>query len=712
MERKATGSGVLLAACLAPALVLCVFLALSARWSWDDHVRQKTARSETLARAMAGHAELVFATTGLELHRLAAHLGHHPAWLGPERGRLEEVLGRPRRPDAGLPRDTAVFDRDGTLVAAGSQAAERPPASIAGGEAMRRHFSPDGADLAILPPPDGSYGALAISVPVPGGDGRPAGIVMAQVPAGRFLSLYVDLPDVEGTTLLLVRRDGTLLLRHPRPAGPIERLPSWPQSLIQRRADGQAVEVMSVIDGARRLIVHRTIEGCDIDAVVAMPLGGLVDAWLDEADDRLALHLALAIAAIALAITVHRRLLRVHERLAARAARGSRSLDATRRNLLISEARFRDGIAAMRDGFVLWDADDRLVAWNDRYVELHPSTAAHLEPGARFEDICRVAIENAHARGPEVRAAAEASVRERMRLHHERSGKRTIPYSDGRVIAVSESPTSDGGTVSTYRDVTAEHGLLGQLQDSEQALRRALVAEREAAAAQRRFVAMASHEFRTPLAVIDGAAQRISARASGDEEVDKRLVRIRGAVARMVQIIERTLNAARLEEGHLHLAARQVDAGAVLAEVCERQRQISPEFEVVLDIDARVSEIEADPRLLEQVFANLLSNAIKYSGASRRVEVSLRPRGEQVAVAFVDLGLGIDAEDMPRLFTRFFRARTSAGLPGTGIGLHLSRELVRMHGGDIEVRSSPGAGSTFTVVLPARAARPERAAAE
>ncbi|MBM3481217.1 MAG: hypothetical protein FJX69_18725 [Alphaproteobacteria bacterium] len=713
MEREKTGSGIVLAACLAPALVACVFLGLSARWSWDDHLREKTARAETLARAIAEHSELVFAATGLELRRLADDLGKSPELFGPRHALLQAAIARAQWTQGGLPSGLAVYDREGTLVATGSQAGPRPAESIAGGEALARHMSRDPAELVIAHPHGRAYDNLAISSFVRGPDGQPIGIVMSHVPADRFLSLYVDIPDVEGTTLLLVRRDGQLLLRHPQPVGgPFEPFAPWTNSLIRERAEGQAIEVRSAIDGARRLVVHRTIGERGIDAVVTMPIDGLLESWLEESYHRLALHLALAGAAIALALAVHRRLLRGRARALAQAARGRSSLDATQRNLLASEARFRDGISAMRDGFALWDAHDRLVAWNDRYVDLHPGMAGHLAPGVAFADVCRAAIASAHANGSAAGLAAEESVAERIRLHGMRAGQRSIPYSDGRVLAVCESPTSDGGTVSTYRDVTDEHRLLQQLQESERALRRALVSEREAAAAQRRFVAMASHEFRTPLAVIDGAAQRIAARIAGDDEITKRLDRIRGSVSRMVHIIERTLGAARLEEGHLHMAAVPVDVGAVLAEVCERQRQISPEFDVALDVAADLPAVEADPRLLEQVFSNLLSNAVKYSGASRAVRVLARRRGDRAEIAFADMGLRIDAEDLPRLFARFFRARTSAGLPGTGIGLHLARELARMHGGDIEVESVAGRGSTFRVLLPARAALPGRAAAE
>ncbi|MFZ9632533.1 MAG: PAS-domain containing protein, partial [Alphaproteobacteria bacterium] len=472
MERKKTGPGVLLAACLAPAIIACVFLAFSVRWSWDDHLREKTARSETLARAIAGHADLVFAATGLELQRLAEYLGNSPESFGPARDGLQATIARAQWLQGGLPAGLAIYDREGALLATGSEADPRPAASIAGSETLARHLSHGSRELVIATPHVGAYASIALSACVRGPDGRLVGIVKSHVPAERFLSLYVDIPDVNRTTLLLVRHDGKLLLRHPRPPGAnLEPLSPWTKSLIQGRVDGQVLEVRSMFDGARRFIVHRTIGERGIDAVVTMPMDGLLASWFEEADYRLVLHLALAIAAIALALAVHRRLLRGRARAEAQAARGSRSLDATRRNLLISEARFRDGISAMRDGFALWDAHDRLVAWNERYVQLHPGMADHLVPGASFADVCRAAIASAHAQGREAGLAAEASVAERIRLHRMRSGERTIPYSNGSVLAVSESPTSDGGTVSTYRDITEEHRLLDELAEGVRGVR-------------------------------------------------------------------------------------------------------------------------------------------------------------------------------------------------------------------------------------------------
>ena len=110
--------------------------------------------------------------------------------------------------------------------------------------------------------------------------------------------------------------------------------------------------------------------------------------------------------------------------------------------------------------------------------------------------------------------------------------------------------------------------------------------------------------------------------------------------------------------------------------------------------------VQADPRLLDQVFTNLLSNAVKYSGKSRRIEMRVTAVAERVEIAMRDFGIGVPADELPKLFTRFYRASTARGLPGTGIGLSLVKELVRLHGGEISVTSRVGEGTIFTVVLP------------
>lgn len=276
-----------------------------------------------------------------------------------------------------------------------------------------------------------------------------------------------------------------------------------------------------------------------------------------------------------------------------------------------------------------------------------------------------------------------------------------------RTLELSGQPVFDAeGTFQGYRgcgrDVTA-------IERTNAELRRALVAEREMNAQQRRFVAVASHEFRTPLAVIDGATQRLVAKfADATPEAMGKLARIRASVQRMSHMIDRTLNSARLDEGRLELRPSRCELIGLIRNAIEQQRAIAPSFDFVFAPDMAIATVVGDARLLEHVFTNLLSNAVKFSGTSNRVEIELLEDEQGYTLSIRDFGIGIPAEEMDRLFTRFYRTRAAAGIAGTGLGLHLVKELVGMHGGTIAVDSSPGSGTTFNVRIPITPAAPVR----
>lgn len=238
-------------------------------------------------------------------------------------------------------------------------------------------------------------------------------------------------------------------------------------------------------------------------------------------------------------------------------------------------------------------------------------------------------------------------------------------------------------------------------------LEQALSKERALNELQRQFVSMVSHEFRTPLTIIEGSAQRMMRRADRltPDDVQQRTGRIRSAVKRMTGLIESTLSVSRLDAGKFEMNPTYIDAAELVAENCRLQREISASHAISVDVGAISRPIYADSDLLNQIFANLLSNAIKYSPNGCTIEVWGYIEDEQVLVSIRDYGLGISANDVPRLFERFFRAGTSTGIAGTGIGLHLVKQLVELHGGSIAVESVEGKGSTFTVGLPIEPAK-------
>ncbi|MFM8991101.1 MAG: sensor histidine kinase, partial [Alphaproteobacteria bacterium] len=208
---------------------------------------------------------------------------------------------------------------------------------------------------------------------------------------------------------------------------------------------------------------------------------------------------------------------------------------------------------------------------------------------------------------------------------------------------------------------------------------------------------------RTPLTVIDSSAQRLGARLQDDADAQLRLDRIRASVSRAVDVIERMLANARLEDGRVTTAKESLDLLSLARDVAGLQKQINPGFAFTIEADRPGFAVEGDRHMLEMVVSNLLSNAVKYSGDRRAVGIQLghSEDGRWVELAVTDGGIGIPAEELPMLFRRFFRASTARGLPGSGLGLSLVREFVQMHGGSVSATSTPGAGSVFRVRLPA-----------
>ncbi len=233
-------------------------------------------------------------------------------------------------------------------------------------------------------------------------------------------------------------------------------------------------------------------------------------------------------------------------------------------------------------------------------------------------------------------------------------------------------------------------------------LRLALAKEKELNEMQSQFVSMASHEFRTPLAIIDGAAQRLLRRAEilTPEDTAKRVEKIRSAVGRMTQLMESTLVAARLEAGRPTIQITDCSIGTILREICDRQQFIAENHNISCNVGDLPDVIQADSTAVEQIFTNLLSNAVKYAQNAPDIEITGHMDGETVFIHVRDHGIGIDEDDLPNMFQRFFRARTSAGIAGTGIGLNLVKTLVELHDGSITVESKKGEGSLFSVRLP------------
>ena len=242
-----------------------------------------------------------------------------------------------------------------------------------------------------------------------------------------------------------------------------------------------------------------------------------------------------------------------------------------------------------------------------------------------------------------------------------------------------------------------------QRKQAEAALKLALVQEKELGELKSRFVSMASHEFRTPLAAILATTETLSYYRAKmtQEQIDSRLDKIRHQVIYMKEIMEDVLQLARVQGGRVEFAPMQADFAALCREIVEEFDSQAPyRGRIVYDCAAVAVVADFDPRLMRQVINNLVLNALKYSPPEKMVQIELAQDALQVTLQVSDKGIGIPPNDLKHLFEPFHRATNVGNISGTGLGLSIAKQAVDLHKGTLAPVSQVGVGTTFTVVLP------------
>ncbi|MDX6721559.1 MAG: hypothetical protein QOJ63_3813 [Solirubrobacteraceae bacterium] len=326
-------------------------------------------------------------------------------------------------------------------------------------------------------------------------------------------------------------------------------------------------------------------------------------------------------------------------------------------------------IESLGDGLVICDAHGVVTAMNPRAGEL----VAQLRQGTGVHD--------AHSPLPAPAAAL--------------AGEVTVEH-EGVTMAVTAARLGgpEGGSVWTLRDIT-ERARLEQAKSD--------------------FVATASHELRSPLTSIKGFIELLQTTES-DNLTPRQLDFIQIALQstdRLVDLVNDLLAVARIESGQFEIQPRSCDLRPVVEEVAalmyprvEEKRQ-----HLVVQVDERRAPALADPIRVRQIVMNLLTNAHLYTPENGTITLRLEGNAHATRIAVTDNGRGMSPEDMRRIFDRFYRSATDERRsPGTGLGLSIVRSLVELHGGAVDVRSEVGAGTTFTVSLPAAPAGGDGAA--
>ncbi|MBK8020077.1 MAG: PAS domain S-box protein [Chloroflexi bacterium] len=241
------------------------------------------------------------------------------------------------------------------------------------------------------------------------------------------------------------------------------------------------------------------------------------------------------------------------------------------------------------------------------------------------------------------------------------------------------------------------------LKQSEVSLRKALEKERELGELKSRFVSMASHEFRTPLATILSTTENlVRYRQRMDEaQIAERLSRIQQQVMHMTGIMEDVLHLARAQAGRIEFRPGRGDMDALCRDILDEFSSQEPNHgRILYTCDPLPLNVLFDARLMRQVISNLVSNALKYSQEEEAVHVHLGIREEQLVLTVRDQGIGIPEGDIRHLFEPFHRAANVGTLSGTGLGMSITKQAVDMHGGTITLETAVGQGTTVTVAFP------------
>ena len=207
-----------------------------------------------------------------------------------------------------------------------------------------------------------------------------------------------------------------------------------------------------------------------------------------------------------------------------------------------------------------------------------------------------------------------------------------------------------------------------------------------------------AHELRTPVTILQASCEELADGLA--EPTPERLASLHQEVLRLGRVVEDLEVLAAAEAAGVRLDHQPVDLAAVAGEVLELLQPRAGQARVTLRGELHPATVSGDPHRLHQVAANLVANAVKYTPPGGTVTVTVDHAGGSVRLVVADTGPGIEPDELPHLFDRFWRGRAATGTPGSGVGLTVVAELVRAHGGRIEVTSTPGTGTAFTVCLP------------
>ena len=388
-----------------------------------------------------------------------------------------------------------------------------------------------------------------------------------------------------------------------------------------------------------------------------------------------------------------------------------------------AESRLVEAIESIDQGFVLFDENDRLVLWNSKLLEMFPGTAASMFRGALLRDVVRAGAASGDYQWE--CDSLETAVEEIQRVYASGTTEGIErQLRDGRWILFSQHVTESGYQVGLRTDITHQKQRQMQLTEVRDRLqqqtadlirltndlRHARHRAEEANSAKSQFLAMISHELRTPFTGIRGMADLLAATPLNGEQ-GRYLDVMRRSIDRLLALLDQILDFSRIEAGRMEVEETPMSPARVIEDAATMFRPTALSKRIILDIAVAPdvpSRVLGDPQKTNQILANLIGNAVKFTERGTvTIGVTLVRAGDRDMLRWrvTDTGIGLASEQIRRLFEPFSQAdnSTTRRFGGTGLGLAISKRLAEAMGGEIGVDSRIGSGSSFWFTTPARA---------
>jgi signal transduction histidine kinase/integral membrane sensor domain MASE1 len=358
-----------------------------------------------------------------------------------------------------------------------------------------------------------------------------------------------------------------------------------------------------------------------------------------------------------------------------------------------------DALESIDDGFLLWDANDRLVLFNDAIKRMIPDQADFLVPGISFAELIERRVRSGHI--VEAIGREDDFIRERIARHRGAPADAIEQTLDNGVwVRIRERRTGEAGMAVVLTDITKLKQREGEL----------IAARSDAISASRtksEFLAMMSHELRTPLNVVIGFAEIL--KSQGNMLTPTKVVDYAGDIYEagryLLALLNDVLDLSKAEAGKMELQIGPVDVLDVIDRSLRMIRERALQRRITLDaqLESDLPTLAADERKLMQILLNLLSNAVKFTPEGGRVTVTAAREGDdRLAIAVIDTGIGIAPENIEKALTAFGQVNNlmTRDQAGTGLGLPLARRLTELHGGTLDLQSKVNIGTTVTLRFP------------